>query len=384
MAASKKKTAWTDLLGTKPPAAAKETDAADEPQQPPVTVLMHTIVGNPENPRSEEDYTDDDPEFRELKASMKEIGQLQPLAVVSRGVYERAKPEVLTQARPKVREQLRKADWVVITGNRRLAAARQLGWTRVDIRVQDQLGDEEGRLDDAVIIENIHRKNIAPIKEAEFLKRMVEKYGSQDRVAERIGKSQMYVSHRLSLLKLAPDIQEQVDAGELKLKEARQLASRTEDHAEQRAQVAEIKRRAAEPKPRRKPETAPVQNPVLNPPVDGEETTPSAAVQNPVLNPSASGDEPASPAAVQNPVLNPPSRTGSAGAVPEPRAARGAGEVEPKREADLPHSGPSSIVEQLARMDEATFFETVRLLNQQARLRNAEMFRTMLKELETA
>ena len=109
-------------------------------------------VGNPDNPRPEDDYSDSDPEFRELKASMKEIGQLQPLAVVSRETFERAKPEAVAAASSKIRKLIRDADWVVVTGNRRLAAARQLGWTRIDIRVQDHLGDEDGRLDEAVAV----------------------------------------------------------------------------------------------------------------------------------------------------------------------------------------------------------------------------------------
>lgn len=285
MATSKGKN-WSDLLGGSPKTAAPEPE---KPAQPPVTVLMHTIVGNPDNPRPEEDYTDADPEFRDLKASMKEIGQLQPLAVVSRPVFEQAKPDAITQAPAKTRKLIQEADWVVVTGNRRLAAARQLGWTRIDIRVQDQLGDEEGRIDEAVIIENIHRKNLAPIKEAEFLAGMLERYGSQEKVAERIGKSQVYVSQRLALLKLAPDIREEVDAGTLKIKEARQLAGRTTDHDEQRAQVAELKRQAAEPKAPRSRAKPELQNPVLNPSTvtaeEGSSKASAGVVRNPVLNP---------------------------------------------------------------------------------------------------
>jgi len=285
MAAAKRK-AWSDLLGT----GGTDTDNAgpgdEEPKQPPVTVFMHTIVGNPENPRSEQDYTDEDPEFRELKASMKEIGQLQPLAVMSREVFEHAKADLITQSPAKTRKQIRDAEWVVVTGNRRLAAARQLGWTRIDIRVQDRLGDEDGMVDEAVIIENIHRKNLAPIKEAEFLRRLVDRHGSQDKVAERIGKSQMYVSHRLALLKLAPDIQAEVDAGTVKLKDARQLAGQTQDPAEQRARVEDLKKQAAQPKPPRTPRPKPepsVQNPVLNPAPSSNGHPSAEDVQNRVL-----------------------------------------------------------------------------------------------------
>jgi ParB family chromosome partitioning protein len=322
MAASKKEKDWIGLLGGTGKTAAADPDTLTDP---PATVLMHTIVGNPDNPRPEEDYSDDDPDFRELKASMREIGQLQPLAVVSRPVYEQAKADAVAQAPAKTRKLLREADWVVVTGNRRLAAARQLGWTRIDIRVQDQLGDEDGRIDEAVIIENIHRKNLAPIKEAEYLAGMLERHGSQEKVAERIGKSQVYVSQRLALLKLAPDIRQEVDAGTLKIKEARQLAGQTTDHAEQRSRVAELKAKAAEPKPPPAPVAQPVQNPVLKP---DPAPVPAAAVPP-----------------VQNPVLNdaPPAAAGQPDGIPEPRVNGTVPDSEPtgeRRQVKMPwHDG---------------------------------------------
>jgi ParB family chromosome partitioning protein len=288
MAAKKKD--WADLLGKgNSPSSPAATVEPDQPPQPPTTVLMHTIVGNPDNPRPELDYSDDDPEFRELKASMREIGQLQPLAVVSRQVFEKAKPEAIAHASPKVRKLIQAAEWVVVTGNRRLAAARQLGWTRIDIRVQDQLGDEDGRIDEAVLIENIHRKNLAPIKEAEALALMVKRHGSQERVAERVGKSQMFVSQRLALLNLAPDIQEEVNAGTLKIKDARRIA-RIDDPEKQRAEAADAKARAAAPRARTST-APPVQNPVLDqaqnasPPSGSPAETAATgiAAQNPVL-----------------------------------------------------------------------------------------------------
>lgn len=277
--AATKKPAWRDVLGS----TGTPAEDAEVPKEPPATVYMHTIVGNPDNPRAEEDYTDDDAEFRELKASMKEIGQLQPLAVVSRHVYEQAKPDAVAKAPAKTSKAIQEADWVVVTGNRRLAAARQLGWTRIDIRVQDQLGDEDGRIDEAVIIENIHRKNLAPIREAEYLAGMVKRHGSQEKVAERIGKSQMFVSQRLALLNLAPDLREEVDAGTLKIKAARQVA-RTADHEEQRARVAELKAKTAEPKPTAGPDPVPVQNRVLKPAPEPVVVPSTGSVQNRVLN----------------------------------------------------------------------------------------------------
>lgn len=299
MAAKKK--GWTELLGSNASPDTGTSDVEGAPKEPPATVLMHTIVGNPENPRDEGDYSDADPEFAELKDSMKEIGQLQPLAVISRLAYERTKPGHS--------KTLGDAEWVVVTGNRRLAAARQLGWTRIDVKVQDRLGDGDGSMiDEAVIIENIHRKNIAPIREAEFLQRMVERLGSQDKAAARIGKSQMYVSHRLALLQLAPDVQHDVDTGAVKLKDVRTITRKP--HEEQRAAVAELKKKAAAPKaPRKKAAAEPVQNPVLKP-ASGPVAVPVAKdVQNPVLN------EPEPPVSEQAPEPSPEGVD-----VPEPRA----------------------------------------------------------------
>lgn len=270
-----KRKKFTDLLGDSSDTGT-DTAADDQPAAPPVTAYMHTIIGNPENPRTEADYTDADPEFREMKASMKEIGQLQPIAVMSRAVYDQTKPGYA--------KQLGDADWVVVTGNRRLAAARQLGWTRIDIRVQDRLGGDEegGQLDEAVIIENIHRKKVEPIKEAAFLQRMVKRHGSQEKVAERIGKSQMYVSHRLALLDLVPEVQKEIQTGGVKVSQVRGLSAKSPE--EQRDQVEKIKQDAAKPKPKKKPRTQPVQNAVLNKPEGSHGSGDAGGVQNGVLN----------------------------------------------------------------------------------------------------
>ncbi|MCT2547377.1 ParB/RepB/Spo0J family partition protein [Streptomyces atratus] len=263
MAATKKP--WAALIDGPGKAAKKSTDSTDQPAKPeipPTTVYMHTVIGNPGNPRTELDYTDEDAAFRELKDSMRSVGQLQPAVAMSSDAYRRAKP--------KHADAIGDAEWVVILGNRRYHAAKQLGWTKFEIRVRDRLGSaEDDRVDEAVVIENIHRKNIPPYKEAEFLQEMVDRHGSQEKVAERIGKSQMYVSNRLALLKLAPELRDAVDTKQIKVKTAEQIA-KIEDPEEQKARAAEEIQKAAQPKERkpRRPRTSPapglVQNPVLN------------------------------------------------------------------------------------------------------------------------
>ncbi|MGA4803459.1 ParB/RepB/Spo0J family partition protein [Streptomyces lavendulocolor] len=262
---------WADLLDGpgKPGAKGATVPEPAKAETQPTTVYMHTIIGNPENPRTEADYTDDDADFRELKASMKSVGQLQPAVAMSREAFLRVKPEHGAR--------LGDAQWVVILGNRRFHAAKQLGWTKFEIRVRDRLGKEDDdKVDEAVVIENIHRKNIPPYKEAEFLQRMVERHGSQEKVAERIGKSQMYVSNRLALLNLAPELRDVVDTKQIKVKTAERIA-KIQDPEEQKAIAAEEIRKAKEPKVPRKrgtsPESTPVQNPVLN---SGSEPVPES------------------------------------------------------------------------------------------------------------
>jgi ParB-like partition proteins len=292
-----KRTSFVDLL---PPGSGSSPAGGERPGPPPITALLHTIVGNPANPRDPADYTTANDEFREMQETFRTVGQLQPIAVVSRAVFVRHHPEHA--------DAVAAADWVVVMGNRRLAVARSLGWTKVDIRVQDHLGDGDGTIREAVIIENGQRRALDPCKEAVYLADLVKKYGSQEAVAEKIGKSQMYVSNRIALLGLAPELQDLTDRRAIRIKLAEQLA-KLETFEEQRAAWEEDKQRAvseaedrkqvrAERKARRLeaptpavPAPVPVQNPVLKQAPERSESTGPAAVQNPVLKPA--GQSPA-------------------------------------------------------------------------------------------
>lgn len=385
-----KRTSFTSLLGKESTSDASSSDNEGKQAAPPTTVLMHTVTGNPENPRQPEDYTDDDPEFAELKDTMRLVGQLQPVAAVSRDVYVRLKPEYA--------EAVRDADYVIVGGNRRLAAARQLGWTRLDIKVQDRLGDDDGKLDEAVIIENIHRKKIDPIKEAVFLQRMVKKHGSQDEVARRIGKSQMYVSHRLALLKLDDEVKQELEAGAVKPSQVRGLATKPAE--QQRAHLAKIKEAAQKPKPKRK-----VQNGVLNPGPGRENSGEEGRVQNGVLSSqtrpesdalsTGAGEEgPREPGAApfdgRKPMSDGPKPDRTAveqpRAVPEPRAYEGASPDSQSVEdstpvVGLPYADPQFIATHLDRnMEEDDLFELLRLLAEHAQDRNPERLAAYRKQ----
>jgi ParB/RepB/Spo0J family partition protein len=182
----------------------------------PRTAPLDQLAPNPGNPR------DDDLDVEELAASFEEIGQLQSAAVVSRPVFLAVYPQYADDI-------AKSARWVVINGNRRLAAARKAGLSELKIDVSDQLGVDDDRIDDAVIIENIHRQNLPPLREAAHLARMIKRHGSQRKLAKRIGKTQAYVSQRLSLLDLLPELQEALSAGTINVTDARKLAIQPED-----------------------------------------------------------------------------------------------------------------------------------------------------------
>ncbi len=186
----------------------QETQAGPAAAASLLLVPLEQLAGNPENPR------EDDLDVVELAASFAETGQLQTVAVVSRAVY--------LAHYPQHEDAIGAALYVVINGNRRLEAANLAELPGLEVSVRDNLTGDA--MDDAVIIENVHRQSLNPLREAQFLARMVERHGSQTKLAKRIAKTQAYVSQRLSLLRLHPDLQALVLSEELGIKLARTLA----------------------------------------------------------------------------------------------------------------------------------------------------------------
>ncbi|MBN3458395.1 ParB N-terminal domain-containing protein [Mycobacterium sp. DSM 3803] len=169
------------------------------------SVPLRDLVGNPHNPR------DSVGDLDEL-ASIVEF-QLQPVVAVSRAAYEKLYPEDKITAR-----------WVVIIGNRRLAAAHKFGRPELDIVVKDELASDRGRLLTAVISENVDRSGFDVIEEAKAVEQLVGEFGSADAAAEHLKKSKAWVSQRRALLNLAPELQEAMRRGDLAVREARSLA----------------------------------------------------------------------------------------------------------------------------------------------------------------
>lgn len=118
----------------------------------------------------------------ELAASISEKGLLQP--IVARPVEN---------------------GFEVVAGNRRLAACKSLGMRKVHCHVIE-LDEQEAY--EVALIENIQHETLNPVEEARAIKRYVDTYGygGESELARKIGKSEQYVSQRIRLLSLAPDV----------------------------------------------------------------------------------------------------------------------------------------------------------------------------------
>ena len=117
-----------------------------------------------------------------MRASIKENGILQPLIVTA-----------LDDQRYKL-----------VAGERRLTAARQLGLAAVPVLVR---GVEEQKRLVLQIVENLHRKDLSPLEEAEGLRRLVDESGLNQRdAAAQLGKTPTYINELLRVLQLPADV----------------------------------------------------------------------------------------------------------------------------------------------------------------------------------
>lgn len=200
----------------------------------PTSVAVGALAHNPLNPR--EELT----ELEETAASLAEKGQIQPLAVVRRAAF--------LASHPGQEEALGSAEYVVIDGNRRLAAASLAGLNTLRIDVNDTLASTAEDVLEAALIANVHRVDVAPMDQAKALSQLITVHGSQATVAKRLGKTPAWVSQRLALLELTDDLQEKVQTGELKVKPARRIGRLPKE--EQQAAAAEAIAEATAPRQR--------------------------------------------------------------------------------------------------------------------------------------
>jgi ParB family transcriptional regulator, chromosome partitioning protein len=171
-------------------------------------IAVDSISPNTKQPRQ----VFDEDALAELKASIEEVGFLQPIVVrdVGEGRYE------------------------LVMGERRWRAAQALGREVIPAIVRDTRDD--AMLRDA-LLENIHRADLNPLEEAAAYQQLLEEFGATHaELARRIGRSRPQISNTIRLLNLPAPVQRRVAAGVLTAGHARALLAI--DDADQQEQLA--------------------------------------------------------------------------------------------------------------------------------------------------
>ena len=126
------------------------------------------------------------PEFRSLVKSIVEHGLLQPILVrpIANG-------------------------FEIVAGYRRFEACRSLRWRYIQSKIRE-LSDKQTY--EIQLTENIQRQSLDPLEEAEAFQKYVEDFGwgGVSELANKIEKSEEYVSHRIQLLKLPSSAKKQL------------------------------------------------------------------------------------------------------------------------------------------------------------------------------
>lgn len=146
------------------------------------------------------EYFDED-SLSELADSIRQHGIIQPLTVrkLSSGYYQ------------------------IIAGERRWRAARIAGLDQIPVRIIE--ADDRTAMEIA-LIENLQREDLNPIEEAKGYKSLMEEYGfTQEKTAERVGKSRPAIANAMRLLALPASIVSLLEDGSISSGHGRALLS---------------------------------------------------------------------------------------------------------------------------------------------------------------
>ena len=194
----------TKVLGRGMASLIPDPSVLDDKSPPPRTYFycdIETIKPNPAQPRKR--FSEEG--IKELSASLKEKGILQPLLVRRVADFE----------------------YELIAGERRWRAAQKAGFKQVPVIIRESSGAD--LLEDA-LIENIQREDLNEIEEAKAYEALMNKHGyTQDMLAQRLSKNRSTIANTLRLLSLAEVVQQFLIEEKLSAGHVRPLIA-IEDH----------------------------------------------------------------------------------------------------------------------------------------------------------
>ncbi len=177
-------------------------------------IEIKKIKPNPEQPRK----IFDDQALRELTASIKEKGILQPVMV----------------------RRAENGDYYLIAGERRWRAAALSGLKKIPALIKDSGPGESLEL---ALIENIQRDDLNPIETADAFHRLIaeHKYTQED-LSKKVGKDRATIANYLRLLRLPPEIKGLINDGRLSMGHAKAIVSLPTKKAQMEASRAVVKK----------------------------------------------------------------------------------------------------------------------------------------------
>ncbi len=172
-----------------------QNNGKEVPGRKEIEIAVDEIRANPYQPRKEFD----EKALQDLADSIRIHGIFTPLLVRK------------SQAK----------GYELIAGERRLRAAKLAGLSVVPA-ISVEFTDEE--MMEISILENVQRENLNAIEEAAAYDSLIKRLGyTQEKLAERVGKSREYCANMLRLLKLPQDVQKLVSEKKLTMGHVRPL-----------------------------------------------------------------------------------------------------------------------------------------------------------------
>src|SRR3989344_4455860 len=188
-------------------------------------VEVDKIKPNPFQPRREFD----EDALKALADSIKQYGVLQAL-VVTRKEF--------------VKEDGLGVEYELIAGERRLRASKIAGLSQVPVIIRMGEGDENK--DDLMklelaIIENVQREDLNPVERARAFKKLADQFGfKHHQIAQKIGKSLVYVTNTMRILDLPEEMLTALSEGKINEGHTRPLLMLTERREEQKVLFQDI------------------------------------------------------------------------------------------------------------------------------------------------
>lgn len=194
-------------------ASSKNVKEATVIAEPPSKLIpLSQVLPDPAQPRKHWDET----EMQEFTASVKQHGILQPVLLRLCETSTGAPVSKATTKGKKNTPQNPLPSYMVVCGERRYRAAIAAGLSQIPAVIRT-LTDVEAL--EIQIVENLQRKDVLPMEEAQAFKLLHENHSFEE-IAARVGKPAKYVAQRIKLTDLLPEFGDILSAGKMKLTDA--------------------------------------------------------------------------------------------------------------------------------------------------------------------